>query len=148
MRPLLLAGVVFCACTPSNPFVGSYNVMVTGMEMETAPQSSTRTIAGMGSLTVTENKDRNGYVIVFGENSYLCRLVATLASGAPNELAIADGQTCNISGFSGTTTMAKLSMDKDTFTTATLNISYSFTYQLFLVNHAGTGTRTYTGARL
>lgn len=147
MRSLLLAGVLFCACAPNDPFVGTYNVTVSGTENETAPQNTSRNIAGMGTVAVTQNKERMGYLVTFGEN-YLCKLIATQSMSAPNELTIADGQSCNISGFTGTTTSAKLSMDTATMTTVTLTVSYTFTYTLLFVNHAGTGTRTFTGPRL
>ena len=146
-RPVLFALVVASACTPADPFVGTYNATVTGMETETAPRSQTRTITGMGTLAVTQNKEQTGYLVTFGEN-YLCRLLGTRSTATPAEIDIADGQACNISGFTGTTTDAKVTVDTQTMTTATLTVSYSFTYSLLFENHAGTGTRTFTGTRL
>lgn len=146
-RLLLLALVVASACTPADPFIGTYAVTVTGTENETAPSNQSRTINGMGSLSVSQNKERTGYLVLFGEN-YLCRLLGTRSMSTPTEIDIPDGQICNISGFNGTTTDAKVTIDAQTMTTATLTVSYSFTYTLLFQNHAGTGTRTFTGTRL
>ena len=146
MRSLALAAFFLCSCAASDPFAGTYNATMTGTENQTAPSMEMRTLSGMGSVSVTQDKERVGYVVLFGEN-YLCRLKATKSTATPTELEIADGQSCSFSGFTATTTGGKVTMDKDTMTTVTLTVSYSYAYTL-IFNYAGTGTRTYTGGRL
>lgn len=147
MRSVIVAVMLCTACLGSDPFVGTYNVTVSGTETETAPQNQNRTIAGTGTLAVTLNTDNTGYLVTFGEPDYLCKLVATRSTSTPTRLNITNGP-CNISGFNGTTTDAGVVVDVQTPMTATLTISYSFSYTTQFVNHAGTGTRTYSGVRL
>ncbi len=146
---LLLLTTLLCGACGSDPFIGTYNVTVTGTETETAPRNAMRTINGLGTVSVSQNKDRNGYIIVLGEPSYLCRLTATRgSSGGGLELDLPGGQTCNVQGYSGTAADAKLTIDPQTLSSVTLTVPYAFTYTATFENHAGTGTRTYTGPRL
>jgi hypothetical protein len=147
MRSLLLAGVLFCACTPVDPIIGTYGVTVTGSENQTAPTNSTNTISGMGTVSVTADKERVGYLVTFGE-AYLCRLRGTKSATTPGEIEITDGQTCQIGGTNASTTDGKVSLDAATSSTVTLTVSYTYSGQVFGINYAGTGTRTYTGSRL
>lgn len=147
MRPLLLAVLFACSCAPADQLVGAYHATVTGMQVQTTPSNSTQTVTGTGTLAVSGDKERMGYVIVFGED-YLCRLRGTKAASTPLVLDIADGQTCEIGGTTATTTDGKVSIDEQTLNTATLSLSYTYSGQAFGINTAGTGTRTFTGPRL
>lgn len=147
MRPLLLVMIICSACTPLDPLLGTYNVTVTGTDTQTAPTNSTANVTGPGTLAITSDKERVGYVITFGQEGYLCRVKATRNATEPAKLDVPDGQTCIIGGFTATTTDGSVSVDKDTMSIGTLTVAYSYSGQV-VFNVSGTGTRTYSGPRL
>lgn len=147
MRLPLFAVLFVSACAAPDPFVATYNVTVTGTDMQTAPSTATNNVTGTGSLAVTTDKELMGYLLTFGQEGYLCRLRATKSTATPPELNITDGQSCAIGAATATTTGGKVTLDTSTMTIGTLTVSYSYSYTL-VFNYAGTGTRTFTGPKL
>ncbi len=158
MRIATLALVLLVGCGPGiDPLIGSYAFTLTGTD--TATDKSTTAPSGAGTMSVTANALTNGYFI----NVAHSKATACVISGTANEkstdpeITIDPAQTCVLSEGNTTTTVSftsgKLVLDVGTTRakdSAKLDVAYAYsgqTVQIFTINFAGTGVRTYAGLR-
>ena len=160
MRLATLAGVVLLVgCGPGiDPLIGSYTFTLSGLDTNTAPNTQTSTPSGGGTVAITTNATTlTDFVITLAQSDTTpCVLTGSVAAmkAADPEITIKPTQTCSFYG-SGTTVTATITSGKAVVKlaatrasdTLTLDVAYSYAYQVFGVNFAGTGHRTYSGAR-
>jgi hypothetical protein len=143
--------LVVSGCAP-DPFVGSFNFVLTGSDTTTAPSMSTSTPMGTGTLAITHGLTADYVVVIAQSDAPSCTLAGTKVANKPLAMTLRADQKCQFTNPLGTSTATlttgDLTLDSSTQNQATLAVAYSYSGTTLLsINFAGTGRRAFTGPR-
>lgn len=144
---LFATAVLLTACGP-DPMIGSYSFTLTGTDTNTAPNNSTSTPSGTGTLAVTSALMTDYVLTAAQTDASPCVLKGTRGEKAQT-ITIAAEQKCTFvyAGGQVTATMTSGTATlKDNV--MSLEVSYSYAGTTLGINYAGTGKRTYSGPRM
>lgn len=148
---MVMLSFAVTACTPADQLVGTFAFSLSGTDTNTAPNTTSTNPTGTGSLAITQGVATDYVMVIAQTDTSPCTLTGSKASGKPNVITIGTGQTCQFAypfgSVKATLNTGSVTLDTSTMNTATLAMAYSYAGQVFNINYAGTGNRTYAGPR-
>ncbi|MFO0598182.1 MAG: hypothetical protein U0228_22960 [Myxococcaceae bacterium] len=146
---LALAAVALSACAPDFT-LGTFNFQMTGTDTQTAPNSSSSAVSGVGTIAITTGKTVD-YVLTLAQSDTDPCVLELTQDEKTRAISINAMQKCtfNYNGGYVNATVTTGTVTPDTMKGETLNvvINYSYAGTVIGINFAGSGMRTYAGTR-